>query len=168
MEIVYKDEKYISLVNDILENKAFNMIKKSEHHGVSRYDHSLKVSYVSYKLTKLLGLDYVTAARGGLLHDFFVTDNERSLKDRLISTFTHPLTAAENAKKEFNISIKETNIIESHMFIRNFNRLPKYMESWLVILADTVIGTYEFSLQAKQKATTYASVALLFMLNYTH
>lgn len=168
MSFIYNDEEYMEIVNDILENKKFQEIKTLEHHGYTRYEHSLKVSYITYKLSKLLMLDYVSAARGGLLHDFFISENNRGIKERFVSALTHPFKAVENAKQEFSINAKEKNMIESHMFFANFIRLPKYLESWLVILSDTIIGTYELSMTAKEKAVTYASLAFIFLLNYTN
>ena len=47
MTFIYNDEKYIEIVNDILVNEEFNQIKDLEHHGMTRYDHSLKVSYIA-------------------------------------------------------------------------------------------------------------------------
>ena len=43
-----------------------------EHHGISRMEHSIKISYYSYLIAKKLKMDYVSVARGGLLHDFFL------------------------------------------------------------------------------------------------
>lgn len=168
MTSIYNDKEYVYIVNDILKNEEFNQLKEFEHHGVTRYEHSLKVSYVAYKLSKFLKLDTHTAARGGLLHDFFVSQNERTLKERTISLITHPVKAANNAKRVFNVSAKEENIIESHMFFTNPKRVPKYMESWLVILADTLIGGYELGYKAKDTAVNYASLLVLFILNYSH
>ena len=42
------------------------------------YEHLIKVSYKSYKIAKKLDLDYVSVARAGLLHDFYLDGNERS------------------------------------------------------------------------------------------
>ena len=46
---IKNDTMYIEIVNNILNNDEFNKIKEIEHHGISRLDHSLKVSYYSYK-----------------------------------------------------------------------------------------------------------------------
>ena len=88
-----KDLQYMSIVNNILDNKEFLKIKKIEHHGISRYDHSLKVSYYSYKIAKILHLDFEQTAIGGLLHDFFLSPEDRTQKERLVSVFTHPKQA---------------------------------------------------------------------------
>ena len=44
------DEEYIQLIKDIIDNSEFLKLKTCEHHGISRFEHSLKVSYNSYKL----------------------------------------------------------------------------------------------------------------------
>ena len=74
MKNIENDFEYINIVKHILSNDKFNEIKKIEHHGISRFDHSLKVSYYSYKVAKFLKLDSEEVARGGLLHDFFLSD----------------------------------------------------------------------------------------------
>ena len=51
------DIEYNNIVQNILENEEFNKIKKIEHHGISRFDHSLKVSYYAYRVAKFLKLD---------------------------------------------------------------------------------------------------------------
>ena len=76
------DREYRQIVYHILVNEEFHKIKSIEHHGVTRYDHSLKVSYYSYKIAKFLHLDYEETARGGLLHDFFLSNEKRSSKER--------------------------------------------------------------------------------------
>ena len=68
-------DDYTILVEDILENEEFNKLDTIEHHGTSRLKHSKRVSYYSYKVCKSLHLDYIAAARAGLLHDFFFSDN---------------------------------------------------------------------------------------------
>lgn len=157
---IEKDKKYNSIVSHILDNEEFNQIRGIEHHGTTRYDHSLRVSYYSYKIAKLLHLDYEDAARAGLLHDFFISDEDRNLKDRFISTFVHPKEAVENSVRVFNVNEKEQDIIKSHMF-PIYISVPKYAESWIVSLVDKVVGTYEFSKEFSYLANIY----LVFIMN---
>lgn len=156
-----EDEDYIYLINDILENDEFNSIGNIEHHGTNRLEHSKRVSYYSYKITKLLKLDYEQTARAGLLHDFFISEKERNFKDRLLSTFVHPKESVENSSRVFGLTIKEENIIRSHMF-PIYVSIPKYAESWIVSIVDKIIGTYEFGIKFRTKLS-YAS-NLLFLL----
>jgi len=151
MKKIYNDNDYLNIIDDILYNNEFKKIDSSIHHGLSRLDHSLRVSYYSYKLSKILFLDYKEVARAGLLHDFFVT-KELSRKERTISAFVHPKKALANSTKFFNLSEKEKNIIEAHMFPLVPNKIPKYMESWIVSLVDKIVASYEFSYSYGSKA----------------
>ena len=81
MNINKLDKEYLEIVSYILNNEEFLKLKKCEHHGISRFDHSLKVSYKAYKFAKKNNLDYKAVAVGGLLHDFF-TDENVNLKDK--------------------------------------------------------------------------------------
>lgn len=164
MKNIEKDIEYINIVNHILSSDEFNKIKKFEHHGVTRYNHSLKVSYYSYKLAKFLKLDSEETARGGLLHDFFLSSEDRTAKERFISTFIHPKKAAKNANDVFNISDKEQDIIRTHMFPVNL-AVPKYIESWIVNFVDKVVGLSEFGYKFGYKIAYVVNVYLLFFIN---
>ena len=94
----YKDRKYLSIVSDILEHPEFLKWKDIMHHGMDRYNHSVRVSYYSYRIAKLLHLDYEATARGALLHDFFFEDNESiDKKERAEVLVNHPRYALMNA-----------------------------------------------------------------------
>ncbi len=160
-----EDLEYMEIVSSILENENFNRIKGYEHHGITRFDHSLKVSYYSYKVAKKLGLNYRETARGGLLHDFFYSPDERDSKERFLSTFTHPKKAVATAKENFNLSVKEEDMIRAHMFPINI-AVPKYMESWIVSLVDKAVAIGEVSTLLKNRMS-YAynlSAILLFSI----
>lgn len=159
------DKKYLHITSYILENKEFNKLKDIEHHGTTRFDHSLKVSYYSYKLAKFLRLDYEAVAKAGLLHDFFLSDKERSARDRFVSTFIHPKHALKKASDEFTLSEKEKNIIRTHMFPINL-ALPKYMESWVVSIVDKVIGTNEFMHKFSYKLSYVMNLYIIFLINF--
>ena len=136
------DEEYINIVKDILENNNFKKLLDIEHHGITRYDHLIRVSYSSYKIAKKLKFKYVDVARGGLLHDFFLDGNERTNSKKITDTFTHPKRALKTAKSNFQINDIQANIIVSHMF-PFYLSIPKYKESILVNIMDKVIGGYE-------------------------
>ena len=98
MPNIEKDYDYLNLVDYILNDDEFNKIDAIEHHGITRKEHSVKVSYYSYKIAKALHLNYRDVARGGLLHDFFLSDEERTGMDRFISTFVHPKKSCETCR----------------------------------------------------------------------
>lgn len=159
------DVEYTQLVDDILLNNDFNKLDSIEHHGITRYDHSLKVSYYSYKIAKALKLDVRDVARAGLLHDFFMSSPDRTKKERFISTFNHPKKAARNAKEIFGINEKEEDIIKSHMFPVNLT-VPKYAESWVVNSVDKCVGTYEFYKKFSYQLNYATNLLIIIVLNF--
>ena len=52
MNKIYENKDYYNIISDILDNEKFKKTDECIHHGLSRMDHSLKVSYYSYKLAK--------------------------------------------------------------------------------------------------------------------
>ena len=154
------DLQYMNIIRDYINNENFQKIKEIEHHGITRFDHSLKVSYYSYKITKALKLDYEETAVGGLLHDFFINDNDWSKKQQLESYFTHPKLALKTATEEFNLSVKQQDMIKSHMFPAGIS-VPKYMESWIVSLVDKFVATEELSVKFKFKIKYAYDILLL-------
>lgn len=165
MSVQKQDLEFMGIVKNILDNKEFKKIETIEHHGVSRFDHSMRVAYYSYKVAKFMHLDYVKTARGGLLHDFFLSPEDRTSKDRFISTFVHPKEALETAKLHFDLTKKEEDMIRSHMFPINPS-VPKYAESWIVSTVDKVVAAEELSLKFKFKIKYVYSLLMLFMFNF--
>lgn len=156
--LTIKDKKYKSIVKNILRDNNFKKTYNIEHHGISRMEHSLRVSYYSYKIAKKLEFDYKAVARGGLLHDFYLEGDERNKVKKFTDTFVHPKKALATSKEYFDLSQLEENIIVSHMF-PIYLSLPKYKESVLVNLVDKVIGGYEMMRKVRCKT--------VYMLNYT-
>ena len=136
----YDNNEFEKLIIPILENKDFMKVKEKSHHGINRFEHLLRVSYYSYKITKFLRLNYKETTRAALLHDFFVdeTDDHSQIK----ALRKHPTYALENAKKYFDLTEREEDIIKTHMFPVTFTP-PKYLESWIVDIIDDVASVYE-------------------------
>ena len=89
--------EYIQIVEKLLSNRKFNKLKEeTHHHNSNRFNHSLDVSYKTYKICKKLGLDYESAARAALLHDFFFVDEFNNKRERMLK---HPYIALANAEK---------------------------------------------------------------------
>lgn len=163
-----QDEEYKDIVNSILSNDTFvEQMKSVRHHDSTRLEHLIKVSYQSYKVAKTLKLDYVKAARAGLLHDYYIEsvyDQEGIIDKVRLYTIDHPKEAVENAKKIFDLSEIEEDIIRTHMFPMDV-KIPKYAESWVVNLVDKVISTTEFGHKFSYQLTYATNIAFLFMLN---
>ena len=161
------DEEYLLIIDNIMENEEFKRMKDIKHHNTNRLEHSLKVSYYSYKIAKSLKLDYKDVARGGLLHDFYTEkiSDCKTVKDKiLLFSVKHPNDAVDNASNFFSLSEKEINIIKTHMFPIDY-KIPKYAESWIVSLVDKVLSLGEVSIKFSYKLTYLFNLYLLFVFN---
>ena len=167
MNFADKDKEYSYLIRDIINNNKIKELSNISHHGETRLDHSLKVSYYSYKISKVLRLDYRETARAGLLHDFYMdrTKDYNNVKDKVkLYTIGHPKNAVENANELFYLSEKEKDIIRTHMFPFDF-KIPKYLESWVVNIVDTCISTFEFTKKFSYQLNTALNLWLLLFIN---
>ena len=134
----YNDIEFYDVIDDILSNDEFLLLKGLEHHGITRYDHCLRVSYFTYKVTKFLHLNFIDATRAALLHDFFFDlDSNKLSKLR-----RHPQVACNNALKYFELNDMQEDIIKKHMFPITFTP-PVYLESWIVDVIDDVSAIFE-------------------------
>ena len=167
MNYYQKDCEYNKIINNIMKNKEFIKINNCRHHGITRLEHSLRVSYFSYKVCKKLKLNYKETAEAGLLHDFF-TNEQMTKKEKSLSAFTHPKKCLKNASDHFNLSDMQKDIIYSHMFPLIPTRPPKYLESWLVSIIDKIVASYEFFLSYHElylsKIKKIAAVMLLVLV----
>lgn len=165
MKKYYEDSEYLNKVYDILENDEFKKIEDMTHHEGNRLDHSIRVSYYSYQLAKFFRLDSKKVARAALLHDFFLEDNqEMNKKEKMITMLKHPEYALENAKKYFEISPLEEDIIVSHMFPIG-PHIPKYFESWMVDLVDDVASIYEKTSIVRKQLSTATCFLIMILVN---
>ncbi|BDU51315.1 putative ABC transporter permease [Haliovirga abyssi] len=142
------EEEYYNIVKDIIENKEFLKLKNFYHHNSSIYKHVLEVSYLSYKISKYIGADYKSTARGGLLHDFFLYDwrnhSEPDLAKNKLHGFAHPKIALKNSEKNFKLNKIEKDIIIKHMWPLTIIP-PRYKESFIVTFVDKYLATKEFA-----------------------
>ena len=130
-----------SIASEIIYNDKYQSLKDENHHGLSRYDHSLRVARNTYKLSKKFKLDYVSATRAALLHDYFTDEDYRNTKG-MKKYSMHPVIALNNAIREYDLNPKEENIIVSHMYPMGKIK-PNCKESWLVNFVDTSVAIYE-------------------------
>lgn len=161
MNRIYKDNEYMSVAKPILTHKEFMKTKSIVHHGNTRYNHSVRVSYVAYKLSKILGFDNDAVIRAGALHDFFLIRDDKNIMTSTKMLIEHPKIAKENAINYFGINEKEQNIIESHMFPIS-DVVPKSKEAWLVTLSDKIVALFEGAIRAKAQVTVW----MLFLINF--
>ena len=137
---MYSNTEFLKICDDILSNSDFNKLKFCKHHGITRYEHSLRVAYYTYKFTKKFHFNYVDCTRAALLHDFF-TDEVNNLGGfkRLVE---HPKYALINSKKYYELTSVQEDIIIKHMFPITLIP-PKYIESYIVDFIDDVASIYE-------------------------
>lgn len=139
------EEEYEKCIHDIIQHEKVISMKSFMQHGdINCLVHSLFVSYSSYLICRKLGLDYCAAARGGLLHDFFLYDWHQKQEYQGLHGFVHPRIALDNACKYFKLSSREKDIIQKHMWPLTL-RLPRYRESLVVLLADKFCALMEIT-----------------------
>lgn len=151
-------EEFNSIIEDITKNKKFNKLNKQLHHGISRYEHSMRVAKWTYNVTNFFHMkNKEDTTRAALLHDFYVDED---LTGNSVSRLgTHPNAALENSLKYYKLTNVQQDIIKSHMFPCTMV-MPKYKESWLVSGVDKVVSTYEM---LTRKVSLYLGIYLIFM-----
>ena len=88
----------------------------------------------------------------------------RNFKEKFTETFTHPKKAMEYAMEIYGINGREADIIRSHMFPFTTS-IPKYAESWVVVLVDKTIGSFEFCKKFEKQLIDSANIFMLFIMN---
>jgi uncharacterized membrane protein len=148
------EDEYYEVINDIYEHEEFLKLKEYFHHNSSIYEHVQDVAYLSYRISKFLKLDYRSAARGALLHDFFLYDwrnhDVPDLPRKKFHGIEHPTIAVANAQKHFSINEIEEDIIKKHMWPLTLVP-PKYKESFIVSFADKYLSSKEFVSEFKKR-----------------
>jgi len=131
------DDEFKEIIGDIIANKKVQEMKKYRQHGnVDCFEHCYMVSYGCYRVCKKLNLDYVSGARAGMLHDFYLYDwRKKSQGHKPLHAFHHGLTAYKNASKEFTLNKREKDSIIKHMWPLIIIP-PRYAEGFVLTLVD--------------------------------
>lgn len=138
------DKEYVAIVQDLLDTPAVKKLANyTQHHHSNRLQHSIAVSYDSYKIAKRLHLNYRSVARAGLLHDLFYYDWRTTKFDLGTHAFIHPRVALRNAEKITPLTKMEKDIILKYMFGATL-AVPRYPESLIVSLVDDFEAEHEF------------------------
>lgn len=165
------DKEFFEITKYLINHPTVLQMKNyRQHYDTNCYDHCIEVAYWSYLFCKNHNLDYVSIARGAILHDLFLYDWRHS-KARLKGwhAFKHPQIALENALKVCNLNKKEQDIILKHMWPVTFFQFPKYKESFIITIADKLSALksfYEYyqSHLMKKKLIRYAYVFFAFTI----
>ncbi|HOT47389.1 MAG TPA: hypothetical protein PLM53_17385 [Spirochaetota bacterium] len=151
------EKEFYDIINDIYKHEEFMKLKRFFHHNSSIYAHARDVAYFTYRACKYLKLDYRSATRGALLHDFFLYDwrnhDEPDLHRDKYHGIEHPRIALSNAEKYFKLNDIEKDIIVKHMWPLTLVP-PKYKESYIVTFADKYLSSKEFIDEFKRSRKT--------------
>ena len=159
MRTFYPDYEFNNLIMPIVSNSEYQKTKNVSHHGMTRYDHMVRVAYYSYKITKFCHLNYKSTAKAAVLHDFFLDDYTDKKTKMLVN---HPNIALENSSKYFDLNDLEQDIIKTHMFPIG-KTPPRYLESWVVNIVDDFACLFERSYVIKENmSVAFSMVVLLF------
>lgn len=136
---------YNICVSDLLKSDTVQSMDNFIQHGdVTTLRHCENVSYMSFQICKALNLDYRSAARGGLLHDYYLYDWHINPHCKLHG-YRHPGIAYLNAHRDFPLNETESDIIKKHMWPLTLTKIPLYPESLIVSFCDKVQTIIEFS-----------------------
>ncbi len=136
--------EFFDCIRDLYFTDVVQAMSKISQHvpTVNCLEHSLFVSFVSFRMAKKRGLDCRAAARGGLLHDMFLYNQHE--KENFVGRHAsyHPLAALENATRHFTLTEVEKDCIANHMWPIAGKR-PRFKESRIVSLADKLCAAAE-------------------------
>lgn len=152
MEKKYEaDADYMATVQALMTHPRVLEMSAYPHHGkVDCLSHSIDVSYTAYQIGRILKLDFVALARGGLLHDLYLYDWHIKGDRRGLHGFTHAKNAYHNAKDLIDLTDKEKDMILKHMWPLNAS-LPKYKETFILMVADRYCTIKESIISRQQK-----------------
>lgn len=156
------------IINDIITNKQVLKMKNYRQHcDTNTYDHCYNAAKYCYKICKKLNLDYKSATRAAMLHDFFLYDWRTSRKTRKYKSFhafVHGKVAYENASELFLLNEKEKDIIIKHMWPVSFD-IPRSREAFILTFVDkycaiSEVSSYIFRNLSTRRAWNYAYVLI--------
>ncbi|MDD3174498.1 MAG: phosphohydrolase [Herbinix sp.] len=131
--------EFIRHIRELLENeKILEMNQYIQHGNTTTFSHCFVVAYYSYMATLRIPFKFDTRSviRGAMLHDYYLYDWHIPDKSHKLHGFKHPGFALVNARKDYNLSPIEEDIIEKHMWPLTINKAPIYKEAMLVCLVD--------------------------------
>ena len=130
-----------SAAPDILGSRNFNSTKGYIQHGdMTVNQHCLNVAKLSIAISEKLHIrcQKNEMIRGALLHDYFLYDWHigDAKKPHNLHGFYHPGIALKNASQDYDLTPRERDIIEKHMWPLTLTKIPRCREAWIVTTAD--------------------------------
>ncbi|MBQ8249220.1 MAG: HD domain-containing protein [Clostridia bacterium] len=141
-------KRFLKIVTELARtSRLSSQAGYTQHGNTSCLLHSIAVAYHCYKWAIKLGEHRFASdelIRGALLHDYFLYDwHYNAFPPNGLHGFSHPLTAWQNASKDFKLTEREADIIRKHMFPLTITKIPKYRESVIITLVDKYCSLYE-------------------------
>ena len=136
---------FLEVINDVLKEPEIHKMDNFIQHGnITTLSHCIAVAYNSYvmALNSPFKVNLKSVIRGAMLHDFFLYDWHDKNKGFRWHGFKHPKIALNNAKKFFDLNNIEKDIILRHMWPLTVIP-PKYLESFIVSIADKTVSVLE-------------------------
>lgn len=148
---ILEDKEYMVLIFDLLNQEKVQKMKQyRQHYNINCFDHCLFVSYNTYLICKKCHLDYISAARAGMLHDLFLYDWRKRENGRTgHHAFTHGRAAYEHASTFLDLNEKEKDMIIKHMWPVTL-AIPKYKETFIMTLVDKYFAVAEAFIKNKE------------------
>lgn len=143
---------YLKYAGDIYNTPQLQKLSQFEQHfKINRLQHIRSVAYLSFLISRKLGLDYVSTARAATMHDLFYYDWREDDVSHKLHGYRHPKTALKNAFYLCGtLNKKEVDIIKKHMWPLTVIP-PKYLESFVVTSMDKYCATIEMIYSASPK-----------------
>lgn len=157
--------EFENCINDFLrDGNVYSMDKFIQHSDVTCLEHCFNVAYNSFLICRFFGLDYKSAARGALLHDFFLYDWHVTKPEKGLHAFSHPYIALKNADKIFDLNEMEKDIIVKHMWPLTVV-LPRYRESLIVSFSDKFCALMETVAYRRKSRLAHQHILLKYRLD---
>lgn len=149
---IFNDKEYMSIINEILNKEKVQQMKKyRQHYNINCFYHCLFVSYNTYLICKKHNLDYISAAKAGMVHDLFLYDWRKRERGRKgLHAYTHGKTAFKEASEILNLNDKEKDMIIKHMWPVTL-AIPKYKETFILTFVDKYFAIAEAFIKIKEK-----------------
>ena len=132
---------------DILQSPKFKSSKWNIQHGTtSVMRHSINIAKMTVIISDKFSItcNREEMIRGALIHDYFLYDWHD--KDHVglhhLHGFYHPGVALRNAIEDYELTPREKDIIEKHMWPLTL-KIPKCREAWIVSAADKYCSLLE-------------------------
>ncbi len=145
MRLTTEEEKQFREIADkIIQAPSYQPMKTYVQHGhVTTYEHCLRVARCAFWMnlrmhTNETDKEIIQAA---LLHDYYLYDWHQ--KGHRLHGYRHPDLAAENARRDFEISDRVETAIRTHMWPLTLRRFPRSRVGWLLTVADKICSCRE-------------------------